>query len=242
MAAPNGLQEAPELVKRWCGGWARGATPATGSILNTLCGDVLEEERGARPEGTLVEVGADGIARIQSEAFAAWTFGWPTPPGPVARAAWATGLWPVKWVDRRLRTLIAEVDTRQAAFEALRAELELDWAHLADMEVVSLAMGHLGPARQEKALPIIEGALFSRAASMAASWYYPKIGGLARDRLHAISETATATERVYDDPFRALAGITGAAIHELARRSASKGIHVRDPWALPVSAWPALLS
>src|SRR5439155_498403 len=142
MARATGMIEARELVDRWAAGFPNGASPAVGSILDVLVGDLLEEERGERPDGTLVEIPASGAPRIQADALAAWLFGWPNPAGPVTQAAWATGMWPVKWIDRRLRTLTAEADARDAAFAGLRADLDADPKTLAPMELVSLAMGH----------------------------------------------------------------------------------------------------
>ncbi len=235
--------DAPEIVRRWSEGWSRGACPAVGSILDVMAGDVIEEERGTRPEGTLVEVPARGEPRIDAEAFSSWTFGWPKPPGPVAKAAWATGLWPVKWIDRRLNELSIDADRRQRLLAGAMADLgAIDWEAIADMEVLSLAMGHLGPSRQEAVLGIVEAALFSRAAAAAASWYYGRVDGMARDRLHKISELAESTARLYEDPFAQLAETSAHAIRELGRRAGARGLHVADPFSLPVRAWLPLLS
>lgn len=237
------MVEAPEIVRRWSNGWSRGVCPAVGSVLDVMAGDVIEEERGTRPDGMLIEVPAKGEPRIDAETFASWTFGWPKPPGPVAKAAWATGLWPVKWIDRRLNELTNAADVRQREFAGAVADLgSIAWEEIADMELISLAMGHLGPSRQAAILPLVEGALFSRASAAAATWYYQRVDGMARDRLHKISELAESTSRHYDECFSQLAETTTHAIRELGRRAAAKGLHVADPFSLPVRAWLPLLS
>lgn len=233
--------DAPGLVERLVRGWKSGVSPFTASVLDVLLGDLVEEERGTRPEGAIVEI-ANGTARVEPVALSAWTFGWPTDPGPVAKAAWATGLWPVKWIDRRVRELAAEGDARQSGYERMRADLgAIPWTDIADMEVVSLAMGHFGPARQPAALPVIEGALFARSVAFAAGWYYERVGGMARDRLHAISERAEEALRYYDDPFHAIQATTEQALAELARRTAARNTTISDPSSLPVRAFVKLL-
>lgn len=238
------MTDAPEHVARWAQGFSAGVTPGVVSVLDVLAGDALADERGTRPGGVLVEIAADGgPARIDAEAFSSWTFGYPTEPGPVARAAWATGLWPVKWIDRRLRNLADEADARQSAFEGTLADLgTVPWTTLADMEVVSLAMGHFGPSRQAPVIAIASAAMFSRAAAVSAKHYYDRINGMARDRLHALSELAESTARLYDDPFCSIAETSTEAFRELARRATERGVHIAAPFSIPVRAYVQLLA
>ena len=236
--------DAPDHVARWATGFTAGVCPGVASVLDVLAGDALEEERGTRPDGVLVEADAGARSgRMEAEAFSSWTFGYPTEPGPVARAAWATGLWPVKWIDRRLRALANEADARQVAFEGSRADLgTIPWKEVADMEVVSLAMGHFGPSRQAPVVAVAGAAMFSRAAAVSAAHYYNRINGMARDRLHALTELAESTSRHYDDSFRAIAETSAEAFTELARRATERGVHVADPFAIHVRAYVKLLA
>lgn len=238
------MTDAPDHVARWARGFSAGVTPGVASVLDVLAGDALQEERGARPQGVLIEAFADGrAARIDADAFSAWTFGFPTQPGPVARAAWATGLWPVKWIDRRLRNLADEADARQSAFEGACADLgTVPWTTIADMEVVSLAMGHFGPSRQPPVLAIASAAMFSRAAAVSAKHYYDRIDGMARDRLHALSELSESTARLYDDSFSTIAETSTEAFGELARRATERGVHIAAPFSIPVRAYVQLLA
>ena len=68
------LVEAPQIVARWSAHWPLGTSPAVSSVLDILTGDVLEAELGTRPAGPLV-VGRD---RIDDDAFAGWTLGFPS--------------------------------------------------------------------------------------------------------------------------------------------------------------------
>lgn len=230
------LIDAPQIVARWSAHWPLGTSPAVSSVLDVLAGDVLEEELGTRPEGPLV-IGRD---RIDAEAFRPWTLDFPE--GPPGGLPGLLGIGSPKKLIARIQRLGGESAARRTSFDSILAALEpIAWPGLADMEVVSLAMGHFGPPRQPRVLPMIEGALVSNAAAVAAGVLLES--GRSRSRAVAsVASLAAACAASYDPAFRALARVSSDAFEELARRALTRGAKTAGPFSLPVTAWVSVLS
>lgn len=219
------MVEARELVKSWTTPWPGGSTVAACSALDVLLGDLLELEQRTRPETALVSL--DG-AWVEGDAIAPWTIGWPGSPGVFERLLHRR--------QGRLLRRLAEDDAlaieRIAAWRRVESEQgNLPWSTMADMEVVSLAMGHYGPARQEVALPVIASFLVGVAAAFA---------GTSVDRI-ALAVPAARNVLSYEPPFAGIARTSSRAIEELARRSRAKGHDVPDPFARPIRSYLPLL-
>jgi hypothetical protein len=199
------LTEAKAIVEAWCAPWGRGVTPAVVSALDVLVGDVIEEEAGARPDGTLVSVdGAD------ESVLRAWTGGG---GGAVARLLSL----PERRVRRRLERDAALAAGRIAAWQQIEAQLgPIRWTEIAGLEVVSLAMGHVGPARQPFVLPVIASFLVATAASTNA----------------ALAAESSKSLEPYGPVFARLAKTSAQAFEELGRR-----VSVADPFSLPIPAY-----
>jgi len=229
------LVDAEPIVSRWSTHWPLGSSPAVSSVLDVLCGDVLESEGRERPAGAIV-VGRD---RIDSEALAHWTLYFPN--GPRRGIGSIFFREPARLLARVTR-LGEDAAARRAAFESLLASLEpIPWSRLSDMEVISLAMGHFGPARQAQALPLIEGALVTNAAAAAAASMLER-GMAIGATIHAIAALGSSAAAAYSPAFRSLARISSDAFEELARRATERGIKTAGPFSLPVNAWVPTLA
>ena len=225
------LVDAAPIVRRWSGHWPLGASPAVSSVLDVLAGDVLEGEGSNRPPGPLV-VGD----RIDDQAFQDWTLRFPAGPPRGLAGFFYRGKGKLL---TRIRRMTDEASERCAAFQGARAALEsLRWSALAEMELVSLAMGHLGPARQPAVLPLIEAMLVANAAAVACSVLVEQGG---RD-LAGVASLASNCAARYEPDFRALAQLSSDAFEELARRATARAIRHNGPFSLPVTAWVTVLT
>ena len=99
------------------------------------------------------------------------------------------------------------------------------------MEVISLAMGHFGPARQPVALPVIASFLVGVAAAFA---------GASVERI-ALGVPAASNVLAYEPAFAGIARTSSRAIEELGRRARERGHAVPDPFALPIPSYLPLL-
>lgn len=214
--------DAKSLVDAWATPWPAGASAAVVSAIDVLVCDVLEEETGVRPDGVVTLEGIDG------DALASWTLGWPSSAGFLERL--------LHRKQAKLLARLAEDDAvalaRITAWKRVYTELgEIPWATIADMEVVSLAMGHYGPARQPVALAVIAPFLVAVAAAFA---------GASVDRI-ALAVPAARNVLRYEPAFAEIARTSARAIEELARRATERGQVVGDPFARPITAYLPML-
>jgi len=215
--------EARELVKAWAAPWPGGASAAVVSALDVLAGDVLEDETGERPASAIVQL--DGV---DAGAIASWSAGWPEKAGVLERILRRKQ----KALLRRLVADRASAADRVAAWRRTESALgEIPWSTVADMEVVSLAMGHFGPARQPVALPVIASFLAGVAATFA---------GASVERI-ALAVPAASSVLQYEPAFTAIARTSHRAIEELARRARERGHDIADPFARPITTYLPLL-
>jgi hypothetical protein len=231
MPSEEGI-DAASIVHRWSAHWPLGASPAVSSVLDILAGDVLESEGSNRPAGPLV-VGD----RLDGRAFEEWTLRFPVGPPRGLGGFFYRGR---QKLLARIRRMSEEGPARRSAFQTTLATVEpIAWAGLADMELVSLAMGHLGPARQGAVLPVVEGVLVANAAAVACSLLIEQ-GGFRN--LAALASLASVCAAGYEPEFRALAQLSSNAFEELARRATARGVRTNGPFSLPVTAWVSVLT
>lgn len=215
--------EAKDLVEAWAAPWGHGTKPAVVSALDVLVGDALELDFGERPDGEVVSIDG-GVPTVQTLALRRWTL---EGLGPLARLLGSNRRW--------LLHHLSHGSTHWHDFQPLEPELSpADWTALADMEVVSLAMGHFGPARQEKLLPSVRSWLRGVAAEHAA-----------KRRNKPIEHFEDAARRAHignEDAMKKVASISSAAMSELARRARERGHEVPDPFAVRIHAYLPLLT
>lgn len=212
------MVEAKELVAAWATPWPCGATAAVVSALDVLVGDVVEDEERERPDIVI----ADG--RIELDAISPWTNGWPGRTGLGERIFGRQR----KRLIERLGDDAAQAAARVAAWKKVGNELgDIPWTAIADMEVVSLAMGHFGPARQPTALPVISSFLVAVAAAFA---------GASVESIAPFTVPAAANVIKYEAAFAGIARTSARAIEELGRRA-----KLQDPFARPIRSYLPLL-
>ena len=218
------LREARELVEAWSAPWKHGVVPAVVSALDVLVGDSLELDFGRRPDGTLVEIDG-GVARVDEDALGRWTL---ERDGFLARVLGMNRRW-------LLHHLVHDDGDSWLDFQNLEPTLSpADWTSLADMEVVSLAMGHFGPARQETLLPVIRSWLRAVVAERAA--------GRRKKAIERFEDAARQARVRNEEAMTTMASISAAAIAELGRRARERGHAVPDPFALRIHAYLPLLT
>ena len=224
------LVEAKPLVDGWASAWPGGTSSAVASALDVLVGDALEAERGMRPAGPLVvyEAAFHGAPRVAAGEIGHWMLGWPARPGLLERTLHGAE----RALVRRLEGEVEAGEPRVAAFRAAVEGLgEVPWTSIADMEAMSLALGHLGPSRQPAVLPVIHTWLVAVAAAYA---------GTAYERM-SVTEAATPVLLKVEQAMATVAALSNRAIEELARRARAKGHALPDPFALRLPDYLPLL-
>lgn len=214
------------LIDALCAPWGRTSEASVSAVDVLLC-DALENEDRPRPDDGIVSL-VSGRHGFRAGDLAHWTMGWPQGRGMFAKMLGAGE----RAIGTRLSRDETDAASRVAAFRAMRSALgAIPWTTLADMEVVSLAMGHYGPARQPAAWGITTPWLHAAAVRVAATTF----------RREELAAAASRVAALYEASMREVAADSVAAIGELGRRAAAKGTPSGDPFARPIRFYLPIL-
>lgn len=222
--------DAKPLVDGWASAWPGGTSSAVASALDVLVGDALEAERGTRPAGPVVvfEAAFHSAPRVAAGEIGHWVLGWPERPSLLERTLHASE----RGLVRRLEADAAAADSRIAAFRSAVDGLgDVPWSSIADMEAMSIALGHLGPSRQPAVLPVIHAWLVAVAAAYAGTTF----------ERTPVTDAATAALLKVETAMATVGALSTRAIEELARRARAKGHGLPDPFAVRLPDYLPLL-